>query len=50
MILPIIEGGVGIRLLSRKLGGSKTRAFIAPEIGVVPGAKAPYTAVSVGLL
>ena len=50
MILPIIEGGVGIRLLSRKIAGSKTRAFIAPEVGVVPGAAAPYAAISVGFL
>ena len=50
VVLPIIEGGVGIRLLSRRIAGSKTRAFIAPEIGVVPGASAPYAAVSVGFL
>ena len=50
VILPIVEGGFGIRLLSRRLSGGNTRAFVAPEIGMVPGAEAPYAALSVGLL
>ncbi len=50
VILPIVEGGVGIRILSRRFNGGHARAFIAPEIGLVPGAEAPYAALSVGLL
>ena len=50
VILPIVEGGLGIRLLSRPVSGGTLRAFCAPEIGVVPGAEAPYAALSVGLL
>ena len=47
VILPLLELGVGMRVTSRSMG--EYRAFIAPEFGYVPGADAPYAAVSVGL-
>jgi hypothetical protein len=48
VVLPIVEGGVGLRVLSRKFN-SGSRAFFTTEIGFVPGAVAPYVAVSFGL-
>lgn len=50
LVLPIIEGGVGLRLLTKKLNSNNMRAFLSTEVGVVPGAMAPYAALSVGLL
>lgn len=50
VVLPIIEGGMGLRILSKKLNSNNMRAFFSTEIGIVPGAVAPYAAISVGLL
>jgi hypothetical protein len=50
VVLPIIEGGVGLRVLSKRLNSNNMRAFICTEVGFVPGAIAPYAALSVGLL
>jgi hypothetical protein len=49
-VLPILEGGLGLRVLSSKLGSSQLRLFVAPELGFVPGINAPYGAISIGLL
>ena len=48
IILPIIEGGMGIRF-SRKAEDGKV-FYTAPEIGFVPGAIAPMCALSVGII
>jgi hypothetical protein len=50
LVLPIIEGGVGLRILTKKLNSNHMRAFLSTEVGLVPGAMAPYAALSVGLL
>lgn len=49
VVLPIVEGGVGIRVLSRKFD-SGSRVFLTTEIGFIPGDTAPYTAISFGVL
>ena len=46
VILPIIEGGLGIRLSKQNADGG--RIFLSPELGFVPGAVAPYFAVTLG--
>ena len=46
VILPIIEGGLGIRLTKQNADGG--RIFVSPELGFVPGAVAPYFAVTFG--
>jgi hypothetical protein len=46
VILPIFEAGFGARLVRETKTGD--RFFIEPEIGVVPGAMAPYASLSVG--
>jgi hypothetical protein len=48
VILPILEGGIGIRL--SKLTQNGSRMFFSPELGFVPGAVAPYVAVSIGTI
>ena len=48
VILPILEGGFGIRLSRLNRDGSMT--YLSPEIGFVPGAVAPYAALSVGII
>jgi hypothetical protein len=48
VILPIFEAGFGARLTKKTSNGD--RLFIQPELGVVPGALAPYTSVTVGML
>jgi hypothetical protein len=48
VILPIIEGGVGVRLSKQTDKGS--RLFVSPELGFVPGAVAPYASVSLGVI
>ena len=48
VILPILEGGFGIRLSRMTNDGSLV--FVSPELGFVPGAVAPYTAVSIGVI
>lgn len=48
VILPILEGGIGLRLTHQTRDGQKL--FIAPELGFVPGAVAPYSALSVGVI
>ena len=50
VVVPILEGGLGLRVLTRKLGSSGPRAFIAPEVGFVPGINAPYAALNFGLI
>ena len=49
-VVPILEGGLGLRVLSSKLGSSKLRLFVSPELGYVPGIDAPYGAITIGLL
>lgn len=49
-VVPILEGGIGMRVLSRKLNGSGTRVYVAPELGYVPGIDAPYGALNFGIL
>ena len=46
VILPILEGGLGVRLSKQTANGN--RLFLSPELGFVPGAVAPYAAISVG--
>ena len=48
VILPIFEAGFGARLVRKTSNGD--RLFIQPELGVVPGALAPYTSLSVGMI
>jgi hypothetical protein len=48
VILPILEGGVGLRL-SKKLQDG-TRLYIAPQLGFVPGAVAPFSALDIGMI
>ena len=48
VILPILEGGVGVRL--SKMTSNGNRIFMSPELGFVPGAVAPYAALSIGVL
>ena len=50
LVLPIFEAGMGLRVLSRKLTRNQMRAFLSTEVGIVPGAMAPYAALSIGLL
>jgi hypothetical protein len=47
VILPIVEGGVGVRL--SKVTQSGGIVYVAPEMGLVPGVLAPYMGISVGL-
>tara|TARA_B100001093_G_C26720988_1_gene967817 strand:- start:849 stop:1055 length:207 start_codon:yes stop_codon:yes gene_type:complete len=49
-VVPILEAGIGMRVLSRKLSGSGTRVYVAPELGYVPGIDAPYGALNFGIL
>jgi len=49
-VVPVLEGGLGLRVLSSKLGSSKVRLFVSPELGYVPGIDAPYGAITIGLL
>ncbi len=48
VILPILEGGIGLRLTKQTRAGNKV--FVSPELGFVPGAVAPYTALSFGVV
>ena len=48
VILPILEGGVGLRLSHKLRSGNKL--FVAPELGFVPGAVAPYAALNFGMV
>lgn len=48
VILPIFEAGFGARLVRETSSGD--RLFIQPELGVVPGALAPYSALTVGMI
>ena len=48
VILPILEGGLGLRLSHKLRGGEKL--FVAPELGFVPGAIAPYAALNFGVV
>jgi hypothetical protein len=48
VILPILEGGVGLRF-SRRTDDGKV-LYIAPEIGFVPGAVAPMSAINLGMI
>ena len=48
VILPILEGGLGIRLSRRTEKGGLL--YVSPELGFVPGAVAPYTAISIGMV
>ena len=48
VILPILEGGVGVRLSRSTANGGQV--YISPEMGFVPGAVAPYAAISLGVL
>ena len=50
LVLPIIEGGMGLRVLSKRLNRNNMRAFLSTEVGLVPGAMAPYAAISFGFL
>ncbi len=46
VVLPVLELGLGLRVISRKIG--QFRAFIAPELGYVLTGQSPYAAVSIG--
>ena len=48
VILPILEGGVGLRF-SRRTDDGKI-LYVAPEIGFVPGAVAPMSALNLGII
>ncbi len=48
VILPIFEAGFGARITRETASGD--RLFISPELGVVPGALAPYTSLTVGMI
>jgi hypothetical protein len=48
IILPIVEGGLGMRFSKNLRNGN--RLYISPELGFVPGATAPYTAISIGMI
>ncbi len=48
LILPILEGGVGLRFSKRLREGQLL--YVAPELGFVPGAVAPLTALNVGFI
>ena len=48
VILPILEGGVGVRL--SKMTAKGNRIFLSPELGFVPGAVAPYASMTVGII
>lgn len=48
VILPIVEGGVGLRFSRRAADG--TIWFVSPELGLVPGALAPLTALNLGVI
>jgi len=50
VVLPILEGGVGVQVTTKEIGDSKMRLFISPELGFVPGVVAPYAAITIGLL
>jgi hypothetical protein len=50
VVVPILEGGLGLRVLSRKLSSDGPRVFFAPELGFVPGLNAPYAALNFGLM
>jgi len=48
VILPILEGGFGARI--SKIVPSGRRIFMSPELGMVPGAIAPYVAMTFGVI
>jgi len=48
VILPILEFGFGARLSRKTSNGG--RIYLSPELGFVPGAMAPYSAVSLGVV
>lgn len=48
VILPIIEGGLGLRF-SKRLDSGRI-LYVAPEMGFVPGAVAPLTALNLGMI
>jgi|GEM_PF-5131163 len=48
VILPILEGGVGLRFSKRLPSGRVV--FVAPEMGIVPGAMAPLSALNIGMI
>lgn len=48
VILPIFEFGFGARMVKKTSNGD--RLFIQPELGFVPGAVAPYTSLTVGMM
>lgn len=48
VILPVLEGGVGLRFLRETRSGH--RLYLAPEIGFVPGALAPYACANLGVI
>ncbi len=48
VILPILEGGVGLRLSKETQDGR--RIYAAPQLGFVPGAVAPFTALDIGII
>ncbi len=48
VILPIFEFGFGARMVKKTSNGD--RLFIQPELGFVPGAVAPYTSITVGMM
>jgi len=48
VILPIVEGGLGLRF-SKRLDDGRL-LYVAPEIGFVPGAVAPLSALTLGMV
>ena len=48
VILPILEGGIGLRF-SRRMEDGRV-LYVAPELGLVPGAVAPMSALNVGMI
>ena len=50
VVVPILEGGLGLRVVSRALGTGGGRVFFAPEVGFVPGINAPYAGLKFGIM
>jgi hypothetical protein len=48
LVLPIIEGGVGIRIVKNL--SDTTKVFFSPDMGMVPGLWAPYAGLTIGIL
>ena len=48
LVLPIIEGGAGLRIM-RSLSDT-TKFYVSPDLGIVPGLWAPFAGLTIGIM